>query len=77
MLSTFANHKSKSVQHTLKQMGTSALEACPQAGHICLSMPNMHCLPVDLTPFGLENKNEVFVPTDEPYGLIEATIERS
>jgi len=31
---------------------------------------------VDLTPFGLENRNEVFVATAEPYGLIEATVRR-
>ena len=31
---------------------------------------------VDLQPFGLDNPNEVFVATDQPYGLIEATIRR-
>ncbi len=32
-------------------------------------MPNKHRLLVDLSPFGLENANEIFVATDEPYGL--------
>ena len=77
MIATFANHKSKSVQHTLYDMGHAALAACPEAQRIRLSMPNKHCLLVDLSPFGLENKNEVFVPTTEPFGLIEATIERA
>jgi urate oxidase len=77
LVATFAQHKSKSVQHTLHDMGKAALAACPEAQRIRLSMPNKHCLLVDLSPFGLENKNEVFVPTDEPYGLIEATIERA
>jgi urate oxidase len=40
-------------------------------------MPNQHCLLVDLSPFHLENRNEVFVPIDEPSGLIEATLARS
>jgi urate oxidase len=31
---------------------------------------------VDLTPFGLDNPNQVFVATDEPHGLIEATFRR-
>ena len=31
---------------------------------------------IDLSPFGMENKNEVFVPIDEPHGQIEATVER-
>ncbi len=43
---------------------------------IRLVMPNKHHLPVDLTPLGLQNRNEIFVPTDEPYGLIEATVMR-
>ena len=28
----------------------------------------------DLTPFGLENRSDVFVATTEPHGLIEATV---
>ena len=32
--------------------------------------------PVDLTPFGLENRNEIFVATEEPHGVIEATLVR-
>jgi urate oxidase len=39
-------------------------------------MPNKHCLLINLAPFGLENKNEVFVPTDEPHGDIVATVSR-
>ena len=39
-------------------------------------MPNRHHLPVDLSKFGLENRNEIFVATEEPHGLIEATLSR-
>jgi urate oxidase len=39
-------------------------------------MPNLHCLPVDLTKFGRTNKHEIFVPIDEPHGDIEATVSR-
>ena len=41
-----------------------------------LTLPNKHHLLVDLSPFGLENKNEIFVATEEPFGLIEATLRR-
>ena len=32
--------------------------------------------PVDLKPFGMENESEVFMPAEEPHGLIEATLRR-
>jgi urate oxidase len=37
---------------------------------IRLEMPNQHRLLVNLAPMGLDNPNEVFVPTDEPFGKI-------
>ena len=77
LVETFAAHKSRSVQHTLYAMANAALEACPDAVEITLSMPNRHHLLVDLKPFGLDNLNEIFVATDQPYGLIEATISRT
>jgi urate oxidase len=76
LIAAFAGHKSESVQQTLFAMGESALAACKQIERIRLSLPNKHCLLVNLKPFGLDNDNEIFVPTDEPHGLIEATIER-
>lgn len=77
LLETFAQHdESQSVQQTLYLMGTKALEAADEVQTISLSMPNEHRLLVDLSPFGLENKNEIFVPVDEPSGMIEATVER-
>jgi len=77
LLESFANHPSESVQHTLYAMAEAALERCDQLSEIRLSMPNKHHLTFDLSRFGLERRNEVFVPTDEPYGLIEATLRRT
>jgi len=77
LLETFATHKSESVQHTLYAMAEAALERCDQIAEIRLSMPNKHHISFDLSRFGMENRNEVFFPTDEPYGLIEATLRRS
>jgi urate oxidase len=57
-------------------MGEAALAACAEITRVHLAMPNKHYLLIDLAPFGLENRNEIFVPTDEPHGQIEATITR-
>lgn len=76
LVDTFAHHDSRSVQHTLKAMATAALDACAGMTEITLTLPNRHHLLVDLKPFGLDNPNEVFVATDQPYGLIEATFRR-
>jgi urate oxidase len=76
LLEAFAEHDSQSVQHTLYAMGQAVLAATPEVTAIRLVMPNKHHLPFDLTELGLENRNEIFVPTDAPYGLIEATLVR-
>jgi urate oxidase len=76
LLKTFADHHSMSVQHTLFDMGKAALDAAPEISRIHLTMPNLHHLLADLSPFGQDNPNHIFVPIDEPHGYIEATIER-
>lgn len=77
MLAVFADNYSPSVQATLFQMGEAALAAAQEISKVTLAMPNKHCLLVNLAPFGLDNPNEIFVPTDEPHGLIEGTVTRS
>lgn len=76
LLKVFAMHDSKSVQHTLFDMGKAALIAAPELTRITLTMPNLHYLLADLSPFGQDNPNHIFVPIDEPHGTIEATVER-
>jgi len=76
LLKEFAAHHSMSVQHSLFDMGKAALEAAPEIARIKLTMPNLHHLLEDLSPFGQDNPNHIFVPIDEPHGYIEATIER-
>jgi urate oxidase len=76
MLSVFANNYSSSAQASVYQMGEAALQACPEIARIDMKMPNKHCLLINLKPFGLENANEVFVPTDEPHGQIEGSVVR-
>ncbi len=76
IVETFAGHDSLSVQHTLYAMGEAVLEKFADVAEIAFSLPNIHCLPIDFTRFGLENDNRIFVPTDEPHGLIEARLSR-
>ena len=67
---------SHALQQTLFDMGTKVLEAHSEIDEIKFSMPNKHHFLVDLSPFGLDNPNEVFFAADRPYGLIEATVQR-
>jgi urate oxidase len=74
--STFTDHYSPSVQRTIYLMGTAVLERFPDIEKIHFSLPNKHHIPYDLSPFGLQNDREIYWVTVEPYGLIEATIQR-
>ncbi len=76
LLDSFAKHTSLSVQHTLYAMGQAVLDAFGIVEGIHLTMPNKHRLLVDLSRFDLDNPNQIFVPTDEPSGYIEAHLKR-
>lgn len=76
LLERFACVHSLALQQTLWEMGKAVLEEHPEIAEISLSAPNRHHFVVDLAPFGLENRNEVFYAADRPYGLIEATVTR-
>jgi len=76
VLMTFANHKSLSVQHTLYAMGEKVLQGNDPVKRISFIMPNKHHLLFNLEQFGIENNNEVFIATDEPYGYITGTVTR-
>ena len=76
LLETFATHDSLSLQHTLYDMGKAVLERFNAIREIRLSLPNKHYNLVDLAPFGMTNPGDVFLPTDEPHGLIEAKLRR-
>lgn len=76
ILETFAEHDSKSLQQTLYAMGEAVLSNIEHIREIHLSLPNRHYNLVDLSPFGMDNPAEVFLPVDEPHGLIEATLRK-
>ena len=76
ILETFATHHSLSVQQTLYEIGKNVINTVNEVSEISLSMPNKHYLLFNLEQFGMKNNNEIFIPTEEPFGLIEATIRR-
>lgn len=76
LLGAFAETYSLSLQQTLYAMGERVLNAREEVCEVRLAMPNKHHFLVDLTPFGLDNPNEVFYAADRPYGLIEGSVLR-
>ncbi len=76
LLETFAEHDSKSLQHTLYAMGEAVLKNFDNIREIHFSLPNKHFNLVDLAPLGMDNPGYVYLPTDEPHGLIEATVRK-
>ena len=77
LLEAFAGHDSASVQQTIYAMAEVLLARVPQISTVTLTMPNQHRLLVNLEPFGMDNRNEIFVATSEPYGLIKGTVTRN
>ncbi len=75
VIEIFATHPSNSLQNTLYEMGKAALAQIPALADIHLLMPNKHNLLVDLSPFHLENPNQIFMPIDEPFGMIEGRLQ--
>jgi urate oxidase len=76
MIAVFATTYSSSVQDSLYRMGEAALAAVPELADIGMACPNKHYLLMNLSAFGLDNNNQVFLPTDEPHGQIECTVTR-
>ncbi|GAB3581469.1 factor-independent urate hydroxylase [Calidifontibacter terrae] len=79
LLATFATKYSRALQETLYAMGEAVLEAHPEVAEIKFSAPNKHHFLYDFARFAddVENNGEVFHAADRPYGLIEATVQRS
>ena len=76
-LEVFSMTYSASVQDSLYRMGEAVLAVVPEISEISMACPNMHFIPMNLSAFGLDNNNDVFLPTDEPHGQIECTVGRA
>jgi urate oxidase len=76
LIEQFATIHSRALQQSLFQMGKAVLAAHEEIAEIRLSAPNKHHFLVDLSPFGLDNRGEVFHADDRPYGLIQCAVQR-
>ena len=76
LLKEFATTYSPSVQNSLYRMGEKVLADVPEISEISMACPNIHYILMNLSAFGLDNNNDVFLPTDEPHGQIECTVGR-
>ena len=77
LLDVFAEHHSPSVQASIWLVGQQILERHPEVDWIRMLLPNLHHWLANLEPFGQPNAGEIFIPTTEPHGLIDATIRRA
>lgn len=76
LLDVFATEFSPSVQKTLYDMAAAVFESCADVNEISLNMPNQHHILANMAKLNLENDNDIFVPTPEPFGVISATVQR-
>jgi urate oxidase len=76
LISQFATVHSLALQQSLWEMGKAVLADHDGIAEIRLSAPNKHHFLVDLSPFGLANRGEVFHADDRPYGLIQCAVQR-
>lgn len=76
LLEIFAEHGSRSFPHTLYAMGEAILASFDSISEIALSIWGEYCMPADLTPLGMDNPGRVFLPSDAPRAIAEATLRR-
>ena len=76
LLEVFAEHHSASVQASIWIIGRAMIERHPEVSEVTMTLPNLHHWLADLSRFGLPNDREIFIPTTEPFGLIQATVSR-
>lgn len=73
---------SDSVQATLYSMGEQLIQRVPEVDNVRIVLPNNHNFPYPLQEkVGIPNKDHegktlIFFPTADPFGRIEATVER-
>eukprot|EP00249_Psilotum_nudum_P010245 c22425_g1_i1 orf=344-1225(-) len=67
---------SPSVQNTLYIMAEAVLQRFPEIESVTLNMPNLHFLPFNMPIIGVKFEHDIYLPTDEPHGSIEACLTR-
>ncbi|XP_026179468.1 uricase [Mastacembelus armatus] len=67
---------SPSVQKTLYDTQVLVLNRVPEVDEIEIVMPNQHYFTIDMTKMGLDNRDEILLPLDNPSGNITGTVRR-
>lgn len=74
----FANHHSLGAQHTMYKIAEECMRVNPFIEVFRMVLPNVHHIPYDLSRLGgRQNRNEIFIATSEPFGLIKVELTRS
>ncbi|KAA8496926.1 Uricase-2 isozyme 1 [Porphyridium purpureum] len=76
----FTGVYSPGVQATMYAMGEAVLQRAPHVTSVTFSLPNIHFLPCNIPAFakaGIAFDDDVYIPTDEPHGLIKCTVTRA
>jgi urate oxidase len=76
ILRVFSELKSESVQHLAYETASAVLESIEEVEEISLRLPNKHYFLVDLSPFGVDNRDTLYLPTTAPHGDIYLKLTR-
>jgi len=74
-MEVFTRYYSVSVQETAFKISQAIFDEIDEIEEIKFSLPNIHNWLLDLSKFGEQN-SDLFLPTDEPHGLIEVAFKR-
>ena len=77
LIETFADHHSRSVQHTLHTLGEAVLANHEGVEEIQLKLRELVLPAVNLEPFGLDNPRQIFDAAEHPHGVAEGVLRRS
>jgi len=72
----FSEEYSHSVQQTLYSAAKLIIQEIPEIFEISFRLPNIHYWNIDFSKFNMAPSKDLFIPTDEPHGLIGAVIRR-
>jgi len=72
----FCEEYSPSVQQTMHSAAEKILKQIPLIEEITFVLPNIHNWNFDFSKFGLPPSKDLFIPVDEPHGLISCTLRR-
>ncbi len=76
VMNTFAMHAGRSVQYTLYAIAEVVLGSYDEILDVTLSMHELRYRPPDLLVCNGESPDSLYVPADEPLGIVEVTLER-